>query len=332
MAVTIKDIAKRAGVSYSTVSRALNDVSSVKPEKRKYILEIAKEMGYTPNMAAVSLKMDRAYTIGLYFSAIGKMSSPFVLHEVLSGVYQVVGSRYRVVVKGIDMHEPGTLATASYDGIIVLSRKGEDSKFIEEALDRGFPLAVMGRPVYYDVPNILVDEAAGIRKAMNYLFECGHRRIAVIEAGQNQDSGRIRHRGWTTCAREHGIDPKTIPVAVGNYRYISGYEAAKQLIPLHPTAILCFNDEMAFGARAAIIEAGLKVPEDISLTGFDNWDLSAYGDMKLTTVERDMGALARKSADILLKKIEENETINGHIYLDTRLVIRDSVKKINMKK
>ena len=106
MAVTIKDVAKKAGVSYSTVSRALNDPNADKSDKKKRILKIAEELGYVPNQAAIQLKMSRSYVIGLYFSTISKMSSPFVLHDVLTGVYSVVGSKYNVIVKGIDMHEP----------------------------------------------------------------------------------------------------------------------------------------------------------------------------------------------------------------------------------
>ena len=109
MAVTIKDIAKRAGVSYSTVSRALNGIGVENGERRKYILQLAEEMGYVKNQAAVNLKLSRSYVIGLYFSTISKMTSPYVLHDVLTGVYSIVGSKYNIVVKGIDMHEPGTM-------------------------------------------------------------------------------------------------------------------------------------------------------------------------------------------------------------------------------
>ena len=139
MAVTLKDVAKEAGVSYSTVSRALNEDIEEATEKQKRIIKIAERMGYVRNQAAVNLKLSRSYVIGLYFSTISRMSSPFVLHEVLTGVYSIVGSQYNVVVKGIDMHVPGTLNPTYYDGIIVLSQKDEDMTFMEEVLRKRFP-------------------------------------------------------------------------------------------------------------------------------------------------------------------------------------------------
>ena len=148
MAVTIKDVAKKAGVSYSTVSRALNDPNADKSDKKKRILKIAEEMGYVPNQAAIQLKMSRSYVIGLYFSTISKMSSPFVLHDVLTGVYSVVGSKYNVIVKGIDMHEPGTLNPSFLDGIIVLTQKDDDLEFMDEVLNKGIPMVAICRTVF----------------------------------------------------------------------------------------------------------------------------------------------------------------------------------------
>ncbi|MEG0688802.1 MAG: LacI family DNA-binding transcriptional regulator [Hungatella sp.] len=328
MAVTIKDIAKRAGVSYSTVSRALNDIGRSDTNNRKRILEIAREMGYVPNQAAINLKLSKSYTIGLYFSTISKMSSPFVLHDVLTGVYSVVGSKYNVVVKGIDMYEQGTLNPSFYDGIIVLSQRSEDGEFIEEVMSKNIPVVAICRAVFYDIPNIVTDETKAMAKAMDYLLEQGHQNIGIIEGGANLDSTRLRHRGWRNSALKHGIDPETWPVEVGNYRYASGYRAAENLLKLDPvpTAFLCFNDEMAFAARAAIYDAGLTVPDDISLIGFDNWDMSGYGSMKLTTVERSMSEIAKEGTRVLLRRLEDGIIDNSRIYLDNRLIIRETVK------
>lgn len=329
MAVTIKDIAKRAGVSYSTVSRALNDTSANKSERKKKILEIAEEMGYVPNQAAISLKLSRSYTIGLYFSTISKMSSPFVLHDVLTGVYSVVGSKYNVVVKGIDMHEAGTLNPSFYDGIIVLSQRNEDMEFMDEVMGKNIPMVVICRTVFVDAPNVTTDEAKAMEKAMDYLLDNGHRRIGVIEGGANLDSTRLRHRGWRTSMVKHGLDPDSIPMESGTYRYASGYQAAKRLLKHHPTAILCFNDEMAFGARTAIYEEGLTVPEDVSLIGFDNWDMSGYSSMKLTTVERSMSEIAKEGTRVLLRRLEDGVADNRRIYLDNKLIIRETVRNLN---
>lgn len=327
MAVTIKDVAKRAGVSYSTVSRALNGIGE-NEEKKKRILEIADEMGYVPNQAAINLKLSRSYVIGLYFSTISKMTSPFVLHDVLTGVYSIVGSKYNVVVKGIDMHEPGTLNPSYFDGIIVLTQRNEDSAFMEEVLAKKIPMVAICRTVFVDAPNVTTDEARAMERAMDYLIDNGHTKIGVIEGAPNLDSTRLRHRGWITSARKHGMDPDEIPYVGGTYRYASGYQGAKKLLEGHPTALLCFNDEMAFGAREAIAEAGLSVPDDVSLIGFDNWDLSGYSSMKLTTVERSMSEIAREGTRVLLKRLEDGIVDNRRIYLDNKLIVRETVKNL----
>ncbi len=332
MAVTIKDVAKEAGVSYSTVSRALNGIGTENKEKQKRIIEIAERMGYTRNQAAVNLKLSRSYVIGLYFSTISRMTSPFVLHEVLTGVYSIVGSHYNVVVKGIDMHEPGTINPSYFDGILVLSQKDDDLPFMEEVLQKKIPMVVICRKVDIDAPNVTTDEEQAMGKAMDYLLDNGHRNIGVIEGQPNLDSTRLRHRGWRQSMRRHGFDPDMVPVICGNYRYESGYQAAKRLLDYKPTALLCFNDEMAFGARVAVTERGLSVPEDVSLIGFDNWDLSGYSSMKLTTVERSMSEIAKEGTRVLLKRLEEGTMDNRRIYLENKLIIRETVRDIRNEK
>lgn len=330
MAVTIKDVAKAAGVSYSTVSRALNGIGSGNSERRQKILKIAEEMGYMPNQAAINLKLSRSYNIGLYFSTISQMSSPYVLHEVLMGVYHIAGSQYNVMVKGIDMHKPGSLNPSFFDGIVVLSQRDDDIYFIEEVHEKDIPMVILCRTVFFDAPNVTTDEAEAMGKAMDFLILNGHRRICVIEGDANLDSTQERRKGWRASMLRHGLDPDKVRVYPGNYRYSSGYQAACRILAREerPTAVLCFNDEMAFGARNAIYDHGLTVPEDISLIGFDNWDLSRYANMQLTTVERNMGEIAREGTRILLRRLDGGIIDNSQIYLENKLIIRETVKDI----
>ena len=226
------------------------------------------------------------------------------------------------------MYETGTLNPSYCDGVIVLSQKNEDLLFMEEVHEKGIPMVIICRTVFFDAPNVTTDEAEAMTKIMDYLIENGHRDICVIEGSRGLDSTRERRRGWRAAIR-HGLDPDRIPSYEGNYRYDSGYKAARRILEDHsPTAILCFNDEMAFGARNAIYEKGLTVPGDISLTGFDNWDMSGYANMQLTTVERNMGEIARTGTRILLRRLDEGIVDNRRIYLDNRLVVRETVKRI----
>lgn len=329
MAVTIKDIAARAGVSYSMVSRALNGTGAVDQKKKERILEIARVMGYVPNQAAVTLRKSRSHIIGLYFSTISKSTSPFVLHDVLTGVYSVIGSKYNIIVKGIDMHEPETLNPSYFDGLLIMSQGDWDEDFIEEAWEKGIPMVAISRRLPLDIPVVATDEAGGMEKAMDHLFRNGHRRIGVIEGPQNLEATVLRHEGWCRAAEKWGLEPESLPVEYGNYRYNSGRMAAGRLLDARKdlTALLCFNDEMAFGARSAAYERGLRIPGDISLTGFDNWDLSGYADMRLTTVERNATRIAVEGTKMLLTYMEEGIR-PGDVWLENRLIVRETVRNL----
>lgn len=328
MAVTIKDIAKKAGVSYSTVSRALNNTGVVKDEKKEMILEIAHDLGYFPNQAAINLKNQRASTIGLFFSTFGRITSPFVLHKSLIGMYEVVESKYNIIVKGIDTVMPGSLNPTNMDGIIVISQRETDSEFIEEALNKKIPVVVLNRPVYLGVSNVLTDETKGMKHAMLHLLENGHRKIGIIEAGPELASTRARHRGWVEAVEKYHMSEDDFLVERGNYSFESGYNAAKILLQSDITAILCFNDDMAFGANHAIASEGLSMPNDISLVGYDNLDINRVAEIGLTTVERNMEKLAVEGTKLLLQKIEEGLNENERMYMETKLIVRSSVKNI----
>ena len=327
MAVTIKDIAAKAGVSNAMVSRALTGSGPVAPEKKRRILDIADALGYVPNQAAVSLRKTRSRTIGLCFSSINRSTSPYVVHQVLIGVYDVVGGRYNIFVKGIDLHQPGTLSPGLCDGILVMSQWDSDIEFLEEAWTKKIPMVAISRQLPLDIPFVVTDEQGGMAKAMDYLLSQGHRRIGIIEGPQNLETVLCRHAGWWTSAKRWGIDPMSLPVEIGNFRYRAGKTAAARLLTVHPdlTALLCFNDEMALGAIDAAADLGLKVPDDLSVTGFDNWDFAGHSDAHLTTIERNTIRIASEGTRMLLGYMEQNIR-PANVYLENKLIIRESVR------
>lgn len=168
MAVTITDIAQRAGVSRSMVSRALTGNGPVKAKKKEEIIALAQAMGYMPNQAALHLRHSKSRIIGLYFSSISAATSPYVLHSVLTGVYGVIGGRYQIVVKGIDLHEPGSLNPSQYDGLLIMSQRDQDLDFLEEAFAFQIPMVAIGRRVPIDIPVVTTNESRGMEKAMGY--------------------------------------------------------------------------------------------------------------------------------------------------------------------
>ena len=167
MAVTITDIAKKAGVSRSMVSRALTGNGPVNEKKKIEIVELAQAMGYMPNQAALHLRHAKSHIIGLYFSTISNLTSPYILHNVLTGVYSVIGSQYQIVVKGIDLHKPGSLNPSQYDGLLIMSQWDQDLDFLEEAASYNIPMVAISRRVPVDIPVVTTNESRGMERAMD---------------------------------------------------------------------------------------------------------------------------------------------------------------------
>lgn len=330
MAVTIKDVAQKAGVSNAMVSRALSGSGPVAPNKKQKIVEIAASLGYTPNQAAVSLRKSKTRTLGLFFSSINRTTSPYVVHQVLIGIYDIIKNRYNVMIKGIDMHEPGSLNPGFYDGLLVMSRQDSDIEFLEEVWSKKIPMIALSRQLPMDIPFVITDEQGGMAKAMDYLLSQGHRRIGIIEGPQNLEATLYRHAGWWTAAKRWNVEPQSLPVETGNFRYRTGKIAAAKLLASHPdlTALLCFNDEMALGAIDAAAEVGLKTPDDLSITGYDNWDFAGHSDARLTTVERNTIQIASEGTRMLLGYLEQGIRPEN-VYLENKLIIRESVRNIS---
>ncbi|WP_010498142.1 LacI family DNA-binding transcriptional regulator [Paenibacillus elgii] len=332
MSVTIKDIAKLAGVSHTTVSRALNDSPLINPETKERIKAIAGSMNYTPNYSARSLVLDRSYNLGLFFTTLHTGTSAGFLYEAIKGVNDVIKDEYNLIVRGIDDYKSfHKVNRKNFDGIIVMSQSESDQSFIEYASDKEIPLVVLNRPVEsVQVMNFVPDDQSGAYRLTEYLVQQGHRHIAIIEGKQGFKSTQARRDGYREALRKHGISVPEAYYVSGNYDLESGHAAMSKLLELadRPTAVFCCNDDMALGAVKAVTERGLSVPEDISVAGFDDHLFSAFMSPALTTVRRPIEELSRAGAEKLLKFIETKHSEKSVVLFHTELVIRDSVKSI----
>jgi len=328
MAATIKDIARLANVSHTTVSRALNNSPLIKEVTKRKIMEIAREVNYIPNYNAKSLVLQRSHTIGLFFTSISTGTSSSFFAATIRGVNSVVGIGYNLFVRGIDDYEDfSTIHRKRFDGIILMSQSDADNEFIEHVLEQNIPLVVLNRliPGGHFV-NIVSNDREGSREAGRYLIEQGHERIAIIEGIKGFKSTEQRRAGFLEAIDQSG---KTVPQEyriAGDYTTESGHQAMRQLLQLQtpPTAVFCSNDDMAIGAMNAAYALGYKVPEDVSVIGFDDINFARYTNPALTTVKRPVEQISAHGAEKIMERIEEDANREELIFLETELMERQS--------
>lgn len=329
MSVTIKDIARLANVSHTTVSRALNNSPLINDETKSKIHAIAKQLNYVPNFSAKSLVLDKSYNIGLFFSTLNAGTSPSFFYETVRGVNSVVKDSFNLVVKGIDDYKDfNSINKKSFDGIILMSQSIRDNNFVYHVLSKEIPIVILNREFAEDsVVSVVSDDKEGSYKAVNYLIELGHREIAIIEGKEGFKSTEERKSGYLKALIENGILPKNEFMVKGKYDIESGYAAMKSIIamPQRPTAVFASNDDMALGAYKAVFEMGLRVPEDISIAGFDDNIFSQYIIPPLTTVKRPIEKMSSEGARIIINKIEDKSCGGNVVFMNTDLIVRDSV-------
>ncbi len=329
MSVTIKDIAKLANVSHTTVSRALNNSPHIHEETKIKIKAIAKQLNYVPNYNAKSLVLNKTYNIALFFSTIDQGTSPSFFYEVVSGVNSVIRTNYNLVLRGIsDYQDFLSVDKKRFDGIILISQSESDNVIIYDIMQKGIPLVVLNREIAEDsIVNILAAEKEGARKAVAYLIQNGHKDIALIEGKKGFKSSMDRKEGYIKALIEEGIQLNAEYIIEGEYNLESGHKAMQQLLalPKIPSAVFCSNDDMAVGAMKAIFEAGLNVPEDISVIGFDDSVVCNYVTPTLTTIKKSTAEISIQGAEKLLSILEGRQENGERIFLNTELVIRQSV-------
>jgi DNA-binding LacI/PurR family transcriptional regulator len=306
MGPTIIDVAKRAGVSKSLVSLVMRNSPNVSEARRTAVLKAAEDLGYRPNALARGLVQGRTYTIGVLLS---DLHNPFFA-EIVDGIEETISLSQHRALLGTGNRDPHREARTveamlerQMDGVILVSpavSKGEISTVAQNT-----PLVLVGRRVRDQTLDCVVnDDFAGAVLAVEHLAELGHRRIAHISGGSGAGA-RARLRGYRHAMQRLDLE-RHAQVATGTYTDQGGYHGALRLLDTEPppTAIFASNDFAALGALTAISEAGLSVPEDVSLIGYDNTYLAALSSISLSSVNqprREMGTIATR---LLLERIE----------------------------
>lgn len=320
---TIRDVAERAGMSKSLVSLALSGSSKVSPSSRARIEKAATELGYRPNAAARSLSVRRSRTIGVL---ILDLHNP-VFAEILDGVQAEVRQQgfSTMLVTGSDdpsreQEQIETLLSFQVEGLILISHRLPEAVLTQVATEAPTVVVTRDDIVAPGMDTVSNDDVAGARSAVDHLVALGHRRIVCISGGDNPVS-HLRVSGYTEAMTADGLADE-INVVVGGLTEATGYRAAEAALALRPTALVVANDIAAIGAIAAIENAGVRVPDDISVIGYDGISLGGLRRVNLTTIGQPLAELGTRAAQRLLDRIDNPTSSSHHDHLPAQLVVR----------
>nr|WP_315189249.1 LacI family DNA-binding transcriptional regulator [uncultured Albidiferax sp.] len=325
---TLAEIATAAGVSTMTASRAINDQPGVSRSTRDAILKLAHNMGYVANRSAQKLSGGRSRVIGLLASDLGNAFTS----SLVSGAVQAVAAAGNEVL----IYSLLDRAQRPNDNVLQLLQQFTDGViailpyqfgFVESLSAAQVPVVTIDQHTEHaEFPSIAADSYGGARSAMLHLAELGHRRIAFITGDERMNSARDRHRAYDDAVAILGLERDPALVLSGDYSLGSGRTAAQQLLalPVRPTALFAANDLSAFGAMAVLQTAGLRVPQDISVVGFDDLEAASLVHPGLTTVRQPINEMGRAAANTLLALIAGLDVATQQVSLPTELVVRAS--------
>lgn len=339
--MTIKDIARESGYAVGTVSRALNDHPNVSPKAREKIMEVVRRYGFQPNSNAKRLKQQASHSIAVVVKGAGNLLFAGLVEQVQT----LVESRgYAVIVHYLgeddDEVEAARLLRAERKPQGVLFLGGNRDNFRRGFAALPCPCALVTTPAqdlgFENLSSVSTDDVAGARAAANYLLDAGHRRIGVI-GGESSvltpvmgcNTSQMRFVGFYDALVERGVpfeaDKQSV---VSRYSLEGGYQGAKTLLERCDglTAIFAMSDVMAIGAMRAVADQGLRVPQDVSVLGYDGIALGGYCIPKLTTIRQDGETLARRGVEVLLDAVEGGK-VAVHEIVPFTVVEGESVKK-----
>jgi LacI family transcriptional regulator len=327
---TIRDIARLAGVSIATVSRVLNDRPDVAPETRDVVLRHIREHNFTSNRSARALSSGRTGLIGVtvpmvqgdYFAAILGGASEALYEQEMRAVLCTTLHEHEREVSLIER-----LIDGATDGAIILLPE-ESSQELRALQAHGYPFVVADPrdTLEEGIPAVSAAHSAGAKAAVEHLLGLGHRRIALVTGPRGWLSTEERLSGYQTALAAAGVMPKPELVTEGDFKLNGGRAAAARLLDLSepPTAIFASNDNMAVGVMQVARDRGLRVPEDLSVVGFDDSESAGIVTPALTTVRQPLAELGRIAVSLLSRLIEGQRVEALRIELATRLVVRES--------
>lgn len=329
------DVADLAGVSRTTVSFVLNNTpgKNIPEETRQKVLEAAKSIGYTPNQNARSIAMIKHHSVGFFIPHAGYISCDAYILRVIEGMTPVFNkNRFQLVLQPLKLKQVNYLQLAQQDNVdgIILMNTHDGDKGLAELIEAGFPLVVIGTIASRKVSQIDIDNRAAAAEAIGYLISLGHKDIGmIVHAPASYYAAAERLRGFRDALKEGGLQTRKEWVREANFTEASGYKAMEEILALgrRPTAVFAGNDVVAYGAIQAVKDAGLAIPDDIAIVGFDDDIPSRYVNPPLTTVTNPAAGLGAEAARMIISLLKGQTTDPEVSRLPTRLAVRTSTAK-----
>ena len=337
MKVNIKDVANKANVSIATVSRVLNNKPDVKDETKQKVLHIVKELGYQPNNNARGLVLNKTFTLGLI---IPDIQNPF-FPEIARGVEDCARRQgYSIIMCNTDndkLEEKKAIQlmlSKQVDGLIVLLSM-ENRNILQELISKKIPVVQIDRIIDTDeAVSITVDNIQSAYQATSYLIGLGHQKICHITGSLNTKNAMDRIEGYRIALKQHGLIVSNELILEGDYEKVIDYQKLNGILRSkdRPTAIFAANDLMAIKLYKIIKETELMIPDDISIIGHDNINISSLVSPGLTTMNQPKYKMGKLASEFLIKEIENKPYRKKHILLNTNLIIRSSAKETSTDK
>ena len=330
MAITIKDVAKIAGVSIATVSSALNDKSGVGANTKFRVLAVAEKLGYEPNILARGLVTKQTHTIGLIISDI---SNPFFT-RVVRGIEDVANENgFNLILCNTDEEEKKEkdylriLQGKQVDGFIIASAGG-DSTHIKNLVKKNIPVVLLDRKLEgLHIDSVAVNNIEGSYKATSHLIKLGHRKIGIIHGPKTITTGGDRLEGYKMALKDHNIPFDSKYIKEGNFKQEGGHSKTLELLDLRhpPSALFVTNNLMTIGALKALKERKIRIPEEVALISFDDMEWASLASPPLTAVSQPTYELGTSAANLLLSRMKAHSPQKvQEIVLKSELVIRKS--------